>query len=123
MARVKTAVAKTKTGAASSVGRLRVASDQIVVEEIERERTTGGIFIPETAEKDKTLRCRVLGFGPGQLHVTQSGKKEIVTVHDIIGEKIANGDVVLVSKFTHTHEVNGRKVRIVKADQVIAVEG
>lgn len=103
---------------------LRLASDQLAVQEIERRKSAGGIIIPDTAEKDRTLRCVVLALGPGSLHLATSGKRYRVPISDETGQPIKVGDTILCSKFTHTHEIDGvGKVRILKAEQVIAVEG
>lgn len=110
--------------------RLKVASDQLVCEEIVRKKA-GSIIIPDTAtDKDRThtIRCRVLAMGPGTLHVSDDGKRRRLTVDDLVGHKVKVGDVILISKFTHTIEDDSRKpdqgkLRIVKADQVLCVEG
>lgn len=113
--------------------KIRAAADQLLLLEIDigERKTAGGIIVPdvEKPNKDRTLRCEVLSFGPGLLVSGPDGSQR-VPIRDIIGHDVSVGSVVLISLYTHTHEIpdwrqrTGKrvKVRIVRAKEVLAVE-
>ena len=105
--------------------KLKVAGANLILEEIELKKH-GRIIVPDTAESERLMRCRVLAKGPGEIHVTESGKKVRLTVAEIAGQRINVGDEVLILKYSHTGEIDGPngtrvKVRISKADEIKAV--
>lgn len=63
-----------------SAASLRPLHDRVLVkrEDTEEKKTSAGIYIPETAEKEKSKRGVVIAVGPGKL--TDSGELVPVTV-------------------------------------------
>lgn len=107
--------------------KVTVTQDKLLLTELAAPKKThsGRLFVPENIDESqsKTLRCRVLAIGPGQVHVTPTGKRVRVTVDEILGTKVRVGDVVAVLRFSHTHEVPGAQgVRVVAAKEVMWVE-
>lgn len=77
---------------AQSTPKIRPLSDRIVVEPKELEsKTAGGIFIPDTADKDKPMRGKVVAIGTGKYI---DGKMQPLQV------KI--GDEILFGKYAGT---------------------
>ncbi|MBM4128621.1 MAG: co-chaperone GroES [Nitrospira sp.] len=80
--------------------------DRILVKySSEEEKTSGGLFIPDTA-KEKPQKGTVVAVGPGK--ITEDGKRQPIEV------KI--GDTVLFEKYS------GSKIRIDEEDYLIIRE-
>jgi chaperonin GroES len=91
--------------------RLRPLDDRVVVEPLEEEeKTTGGIYLPDTA-KQKPQRGRVLAVGPGKLR--DSGERSALSV--------VKGDEVIYGKYSGNDvEVDGKEVKILRESDILA---
>jgi chaperonin GroES len=73
--------------------RIRPLADRVVVKPAEREeQTKGGIYLPDTASKERPMEGLVLAVGEGRLD--DNGKR--VTMH------VKAGDKVLYAKYSGT---------------------
>ncbi|MGB9633083.1 MAG: co-chaperone GroES [Chloroflexaceae bacterium] len=73
--------------------RIRPLGDRVVVKPMEREeRTKGGIFLPDTASKERPMEGTVLAVGEGRRD--DSGK--------LIPMNVKAGDKVLFAKYSGT---------------------
>ncbi len=73
--------------------RIRPLADRVVIKPQEKEeRTRGGIFLPDTASKEKPQEGRVMAVGEGKLD--DNGRRTPVAV------KV--GDTVLFAKYAGT---------------------
>ena len=64
---------------------LRPLNDRIIIELVEKEeRTASGIFLPDTAAKEKPQTGEVIAVGPGKLNE----KGERVAVDVKVGDKV-----------------------------------
>jgi chaperonin GroES len=73
--------------------RIRPLADRVVIKPLEREeKTKGGIFLPDTASKEKPQEGTVLAVGEGRRD--DSGK--------IIPTTVKAGDKVLFAKYAGT---------------------
>lgn len=92
---------------------LRPLNDRIIIELVEKEeRTASGIFLPDTAAKEKPQTGEVIAVGPGKLN--EKGERVAVDV------KV--GDEVVFAKYSgseFTHE--GKKYLILAEHDVLAV--
>ena len=92
---------------------LRPLNDRIIIELVEKEeRTASGIFLPDTAAKEKPQTGEVIAVGPGKLN--DKGERVAVDV------KV--GDEVVFAKYSgseFTHE--GKKYLILAEHDVLAV--
>ena len=92
---------------------LRPLNDRIIIELVEKEeRTASGIFLPDTAAKEKPQTGIVIAVGPGKLN--EKGERVAVDV------KV--GDEVVFAKYSgseFTHE--GKKYLILAEHDVLAV--
>lgn len=91
---------------------IRPLSDRIVVEPQETEsKTAGGIFIPDTADKDKPMRGTVLAIGTGKI---VDGKVQPLQV------KV--GDKVLFGKYAGTAlKLEDKEILVMREEDVMGV--
>ena len=92
---------------------LRPLNDRIIIELVEKEeRTASGIFLPDTAAKEKPQTGVVIAVGPGKLN--EKGERVVVDV------KV--GDEIVFAKYSgaeFNHE--GKKYLILAEHDVLAV--
>jgi chaperonin GroES len=86
--------------------------DRIVVQrEVSQERTSGGIFLPDSA-KDKPTRGKVVNVGDGR--VLENGSRSTLQV------KV--GDLVLFTSYAGENiEVDGEEYLLMNESEVLAV--
>ena len=78
----------------------------------DEEKTAGGLFLPETASKEKPTQGEVVAVGPGRLD--KSGKR--------IPLEVKAGDTVFYSKWSGTEiKVDDEKYLLVKEDDVLCI--
>ena len=92
---------------------IRPLSDHILIEPIvEEEKTKGGIFLPDTATKEKSEQGKVLAVGPGKK--MEDGKMMIMSVKP--------GDVVLFTKYGPSEiKVDGKEYLIATESEILAI--
>lgn len=90
-------------------------SNNIFLEPVEAgQKTKSGIFIPDTAEKDKPTMGKIFAAGPGKLN--EKGERSHMNV------KV--GDTVLFKKYGMDEiEIDGKKYLVGNEDDVLAVVG
>ena len=69
--------------------KIRPLRDNILLEPVKEERKKGGIILPDTVEKDRPEKGRVLAVGSGK--IDKDGKR--------IPMEVKKGDIVLFSKY------------------------
>jgi chaperonin GroES len=91
---------------------LRPLQDRIIVKRLEEEnKTSGGIYIPDTA-KEKPQKGEIIAVGKGKL--TEDGKLQPVDV------KV--GDKVLFGKYAGTEiKIDGVDYLIMREDDILGV--
>jgi len=91
---------------------LKPLDDRVVVEVSEQEETTsGGIVLPETAQK-KPQEGKVLAVGPGKL--LENGKRAPMEVKE--------GDTVIFAKYGGTEvRVGDKEYTILRSSDLLAV--
>lgn len=91
---------------------LKPLGDRVVVQPIEREeRTSSGIYLPDTA-KEKPQEGKVVAVGSGRL--LQNGERTPVSV--------AVGDRVLFAKYAGTEvKIDGVEYLIMNESEILAV--
>lgn len=73
--------------------RIKPLGDRVVIKPAEREeKTKGGIFLPDTASKERPMEGTVLAAGPGRFD--DNGK--------VIAMNVKAGDKVLFAKYSGT---------------------
>ncbi len=88
-------------------------SNHLFLEPLEEEKKTkGGIVLPDTAEKEKPIKGKVLAVGPGK----RSDKGELRPM------SVKVGDVVLFKKYGPDEiEIEGKKYLVGDEDDILAV--
>lgn len=85
--------------------------DRVVVERLKAKETIGSIIIPDAAQ-ERAQEAVVLAIGPGKF--LEDGDWRPVTVNV--------GDHVLLGKYGGSEvEIDGRKVLIVREEEILAV--
>ena len=92
---------------------IKPLSDHILIEPIkEEEKTKAGIFLPETATKEKSEEGKVIAVGPGKK--TDDGK--------IVPVSVRPGDKVLFQKYGPSEiKVDGKEYLIATESDILAV--
>lgn len=88
-------------------------SNHLFIEPIEEEKTTkSGIVLPETAEKERPIRGKVIAVGPGKLN--DKGER--------IPMSVKVGDIVLFKKYGPDEvEIDGKKYLVGDEDDILAI--
>lgn len=91
---------------------LKPLSNHLILEVLEEEKVTkSGIVLPETAEKEKPTRGKVVAVGPGKM---EKGERVPMSV------KV--GDAVLFKKYGPDEvELDGKRYLVGDEDDVLAV--
>ena len=95
------------------MSKIQPVNDYILIEpEKAEEKTASGIFIPDTADKEKPQKAKVVAVGPGKLG--KDGKREELSVKA--------GDVILYSKYGPTEVKLGKdEYFFIQESDVIAI--
>jgi chaperonin GroES len=92
--------------------KIRPLHDRILVKRLEEEtKTTGGLFIPDSA-KEKPIQAKVVAVGAGKLD--KNGK--------LIPLDVKEGDKVLFSKYSGSEiKIDGEEHLIMREDDLLAI--
>jgi len=92
--------------------RIRPLHDRILIERVEeKEKTTGGIIIPDTA-KEKPMQGKVIAVGKGK--VTENGQ--------VIAPDVKEGDRILFTKYAGTEvKIEQKEHLIIREDDVLGI--
>ena len=93
--------------------KIKPLSDHIVIEPIaHEEKTKSGIFLPQTAEKERPEQGKVVAVGPGKM--LSSGKRSEMEVKP--------GDTVLFTKYGPNEiKVDGTEYLIARQEDILAI--
>ena len=85
------------------------------LEPLEEEKTTkSGIVLPDSAEKEKPIKGKVIATGPGK--VNEKGER--------IAMSVKVGDMVLFKKYGPDEiEIEGKKYLVGDEDDILAIIG
>lgn len=91
---------------------LKPLSNHVFIEPIEEEQTTkSGIVLPDTAEKEKPVKGKIIAVGPGKL---EKGERVPMSV------KV--GDVVLFKKYgPDEFELDDKKYLVGDEEDILAI--
>jgi chaperonin GroES len=92
---------------------IKPLSDHILIEPVkEEEKTRGGIFLPDTASKEKSEEGVIIAVGPGKK--TDDGK--------IVMMSVKVGDKVLFQKYGPSEiKIDGKEYLIASESDILAV--
>jgi len=88
-------------------------SNRVFIEPLEEEKITkSGIVLPDTAEKERPVRGKILATGPGKLN--EKGERVPMSV------KV--GDTVLFKKYGPDEiEIEGKKYLVGEEEDILAI--
>jgi len=90
---------------------LKPLSDHIGIEPLREEKKKGSIILPDTVEKEKSEKGKVVAVGPGKM---EDGKRQPLDVK--------KGDIVLFTKYgPHEVKVGDKEYLIVRQDDILAI--
>ena len=92
---------------------IKPLADRILIQPIiQKEKTDKGIFLPDTADKDRPEQGTVVAVGPGRK--TSSGK--------IVSMDIEVGNKVLFTKYGPNEiEIDNKKYLIAREEDILAI--
>jgi len=92
---------------------IKPLSNHIFLEPIEEEKTTkSGIVLPETAEKEKPIKGKIIAVGPGKLN--DKGER--------IPMSVKVGDIVLFKKYGPDEiEIDDKKYLVRDEEDILAI--
>ena len=92
---------------------IKPLSNHLFIEVVEEERTTKfGILLPETAEKEKPIKGKIVAVGAGKMN--EKGER--------ISMSVKVGDVVLFKKYGPDEiEIDGKKYLVGDEDDILAI--
>ena len=92
---------------------IKPLSDHILIEPItEEQKTKSGIFLPDTAEKERPEQGRVIAVGPGKTN--QAGKR--------VPLEVKKGNKVLFAKYGPNEiKVGDKEYLIAKEEDILAI--
>ncbi len=92
---------------------IKPLSNHLFLEAVDEEKTTkSGIVLPDTAEKEKPVRGRVVAVGPGKMNE----KGEVMPM------AIKVGDSVLFKKYGPDEiEIEGKKYLVAEETDILAI--
>jgi len=92
---------------------IKPLSDHIFIEPVEDEMTTdSGIVIPDTADKERPMKGKVVAVGPGK----RDERGEVMAM------SVKVGDMVLFRKYGPDEiEVDGKSYLVGREDDVLAI--
>src|SRR3989337_4474912 len=92
---------------------LKPLSNHLFIEPIEEEKATkSGSVLPETAEKEKPIKGKVLAIGPGKLNEKGERLPMSVKINDIVLFKKYGPDEI---------EIDGKKYLVGDEDDILAI--
>ena len=97
----------------SNSSKIQPVNDYVLIEpEKAEEKTASGIFIPDTADKEKPQKAKVIAVGPGK--IGKDGAREELSVKA--------GDIVLYSKYGPTEvKLGADEYFFIQDSDVIAI--
>lgn len=93
--------------------KIKPLADHILIEpEVEGEKTKGGILLPESADKGRPEKGKVISVGPGKKN--SSGK--------VVPLEVKKGDTVLFTKYGPNEiKVDDKEYLIAKEEDILAI--
>jgi len=86
-------------------------SDHVLIEPLREEKKKGGIILPETVEKERQEKGKVVAVGSGKI---KDGKR--------VPLEVKKGDIVLFTKYGPNEvKIDGKEYLIAKEEDILAI--
>ena len=90
---------------------IKPLSDHVLLEPLREEKKKGGIILPDTVDKEKPEKAKVIAVGPGKM---KDGKR--------VPLEVKKGDVVLFTKYGPNEiKVDDKEYLIAREEDILAV--
>lgn len=94
------------------MSKIKPLAGHILIEPLKEEKKKGSIILPETVEKERSEKGKVIAVGTGRLG--EDGKR--------IASEVKKGDVVLFSKYGPNEiKIDGKEYLIAKEEDILAI--
>ena len=91
--------------------KIKPLRDQVVLEPLREEKKKGGIILPDTVDKGRPEKAKVIATGPGKM---DDGKR--------IPMEVKKGDVVLFTKYGPNEiKIDGKDLLIADEKDLLAI--
>lgn len=91
--------------------KIKPLRDQVLLEPLREEHKKGGIILPDTVQKERPEKAKVIAVGPGKI---EDGK--------IVPPAVKKGDVVLFTKYGPNEiKVDDKEYLIAKEEDILAI--
>ena len=92
--------------------KIKPLSDHILLEPLVEETKKGGIILPDTVDKERSEKGKVIATGPGKLD--KDGKR--------VPLEVKKGDIVVFSKYGPNQiKVNDKEYLVAREDDILAI--
>ncbi len=92
--------------------RIKPLGDRVLIEPLREEKRKGGIILPDTVEKERPEKGKIVAVGPGK--VDDNGKK--------IPMGVKKGDKVLFTKYGPNEiKIDDKEYLIAREEDVLAI--
>ena len=99
-------------GKIASFYMLKPLSDHVVIEPLKEEKKKSGIILPDTVEKEKSEKGKVIAVGPGKMG--EDGKR--------MPMELKKGNVVVFTKYGPNEvKVGGKEYLIAREEDILAI--
>ncbi len=94
--------------------KIQPLSDHILIEPLKEERKKGGIILPDTVDKEKSEKGRVVATGPGKRD--KDGKRTPL--------EVKKGNIVLFTKYGPSEvKIDDKEYLIAREEDILAILG
>jgi chaperonin GroES len=91
---------------------LKPLFDHVVIELLREEKKKNRIILPDTVDKEKSEKGKIVAVGPGK--IGDNGKRILM--------EVKKGDIVLFTKYgPHEVKIEGKEYLIARQDDILAV--
>ncbi len=92
---------------------LKPLADHVIIEPINEDTVTkSGIVLPDTAEKEKPQKGKIIAVGPGKIN--DKGER--------IAPEVKVGDIVLFQKYSPSEiKIDGKDYLVAREDDIMAI--
>ncbi len=95
---------------------IKPLSDHILLEPVRDEKKKGGIILPDTVDKERPEKGKVVAVGPGKWTSSPTGEGKRVVL------EVKKGQIVLFKKYGPDEiKIDGKEYLIVREEDILAV--
>jgi chaperonin GroES len=91
---------------------IKPLSNHVVIEHLKEEKSKSGIILPDTVQKERPEKGRVVAVGAGKLD--DNGKR--------LAMEVKKGDIVIFTKYGPTEiKIDGKEYLIAREEDILAI--